>query len=103
MNYKYRIIFTKTKMLKYISHLDLLRLFQRALRRANLPIVISAGFTPRPKISFKRALKLGIESNSEELFIQLREKQDPQVIADLFCQQLPPEIAITEVKKSGDT
>jgi len=57
--------------MKYISHLDLLRLFQRGARRAGIPLVLSKGFSPRPKISLKRALKLGLESEEEEGIFQV--------------------------------
>ena len=52
--------------MKFISHLDLVRLFQRASRRARLPVTVTKGFSPRLKISITKALKLGIESGAEE-------------------------------------
>ena len=60
------IIFSKQGQLRFISHLDLLRLFSRACRRARLPVVLSKGYSPKLKIKIKRALKLGIESRNEE-------------------------------------
>lgn len=57
----YRFSFHKSGSLIFISHLDLLRLFQRALRRAGLPFVLSGGFSPRIKMRLDRALKLGVE------------------------------------------
>ena len=52
--------------MRFISHLDLVRLFQRALRRAELPVMITKGFSPRIKMSITKALKLGVESSAEE-------------------------------------
>lgn len=52
--------------MRFISHLDLVRLFQRASRRAGLPVTVTKGFSPHLKISLARALKLGIESDGEE-------------------------------------
>ncbi|MFH1384890.1 MAG: TIGR03936 family radical SAM-associated protein, partial [Candidatus Omnitrophota bacterium] len=50
------IEFSKQKELIYISHLDVVRLFMRTFRRADLPLVYTQGYNPHPKISFKRAL-----------------------------------------------
>ena len=58
--YKLSFVFSKKGAMKYIGHLDLMRLFTRAMRRANLPLKMSEGFSPHPKLSFKRALKLGL-------------------------------------------
>ena len=52
--------------MRFISHLDLMRLFQRALRRVGLSVEITKGFSPHLKISIVRALKLGLESDNEE-------------------------------------
>lgn len=85
--------------MKYISHLDLLRLFQRAARRAEMPLVYSKGFSPRPKISFKRALKLGVESESEEATFQLNSRLDPEDFTDRFQAQLPEGITIKHIEE----
>lgn len=98
MLYRYRIVFSKKGMLRFISHLDLVRLFQRVVRRAALPVVISSGFTPRPKISFKRALKLGLESEAEEIVLQMSRPLGPAEIKTLMEKQLPPEIRIMHVE-----
>ena len=58
--------------MRYISHLDLMRLFMRAMSRADLPLKMSEGFSQHPKLSFKRALKLGVESEDEEASIVLK-------------------------------
>lgn len=79
-----KFYFNKKKTMRFISHLDLMRLFARAARRAELPLFISCGFNPRPKIRIKRALKLGIESNKEEAEIVLNQKMS----ADEFCRRL---------------
>lgn len=69
--YIYCLHFSKKGILRYISHLDLLRLFQRVIRRADIPVVFSRGFHPIPKIKFERALKLGMESEDEKMYIKL--------------------------------
>jgi len=63
---KIRIKFSKTGDSRFLSHLDLVRLFQRASRRAGLPVSITKGFNPHLKISINRALKLGVASSEEE-------------------------------------
>jgi len=71
--YKREVFYNKTGLMKYISHLDLYRLFMRALRRADLPYYLTKGFSPRPKISFKRAYKLGEEVSGAEVCFYLKE------------------------------
>jgi radical SAM-linked protein len=89
--------FTKKGMMKYISHLDLMRLFMRASRRAELPVKITEGFSPHPKISIKRALKLGVESEDEEAVFVLREPMNPQDFKQRLQEQLPEGIIIKDV------
>ena len=84
-------------MMRYISHLDLMRLFMRALRRAELPVKITEGFSPHPKISIKRALKLGLESDNEEAVFVLREPVGSEQFRQRLQEQLPEGILIREV------
>ena len=95
----YRITFTFAKKgtMKFISHLDLMRLFMRAVRRAALPIKMTEGFSPHPKISLKRALKLGVESDNEEATFVLRETISPQEFKQRLQKQLPEGIIIKDV------
>ena len=64
--FKLNFKFTKKGFTKYISHLDLMRLLSRAMRRAGLALKFSEGYSPHVKLSLKRALKLGLESEEEE-------------------------------------
>lgn len=84
--------------MKYISHLDLMRLFMRALRRADLPLKMTEGFSPHPKLSIKRALKLGIESENEKATIVLKEPISPQEFKERLWKQLPQGIEIKDVE-----
>jgi len=97
---KIKAVFSKTGDMKFISHLDLMRLFQRALRRAGLPVLISQGFSPHVKISIAKALKLGIESDSEELTINLCEPVAPGVIQQSLNDNLPAGVRIKQIKES---
>lgn len=97
----YRIIFAKKGNMKYISHLDLVRLFQRATRRADIPVALSKGFSPRPKIRFKRALKLGVESEAEEAIFQLTSSLSLDDFKNRLQRQLPEGISIKHVEVIG--
>lgn len=81
--------------MRFISHLDLIRLFQRALRRADLPVTITKGFTPRLKVSITRALKLGLESVAEEAVIALDEEIDAQNFIKKLNDELPQGVKVT--------
>lgn len=82
--------------MKYISHLDLMRLFMRAIRRTELPIKMTEGFNPHPKFSIKRALKLGVESDNEEATLILKELVEPEDFKERLQKQLPEGIIIKE-------
>ena len=72
----WRIRITKTGATKYMSHLDFVRTIERSVRRAGLPITLSGGFNPRPRMSFAPALPVGVSSNSEFVDILLKESVD---------------------------
>lgn len=91
---KISFIFAKKGAMKYISHLDLMRLFMRALRRAELPVKMTQGFSPHPKISIKRALKLGVESESEEATFALSRPLGADEFTERLQSQLPEGIRI---------
>ena len=98
--YKIVFSFSKKGAAKYIGHLDLMRLFTRAMRRAELPLKMSEGFSPRPKLSLKRALKLGLESDGEEGSIVLRLPVAPLEFKDKLQGQLPEGIEIKNVERN---
>jgi radical SAM-linked protein len=75
-----------------------MRLFQRALRRSGLPITITKGFNPHPKFSMGRALKLGLESDSEEAVFYLDRFINPEEFKKKLNEQLPEGIQITNAK-----
>ncbi|MFH1190560.1 MAG: TIGR03936 family radical SAM-associated protein [Candidatus Omnitrophota bacterium] len=93
-------MFSKTGDMRFISHLDLMRLFHRALRRAGLPSTITKGFSPHIKMSIRKALKLGIESASEEAVFYMDEKLSPQEFIDRINAKLPDGVRVT--KAIGD-
>jgi len=95
--YKINFTFTKKGLMKYISHLDLMRLFIRAMRRAELPLKYTQGFHPHPKFSIKPALKLGNESENEKAEVNLNEFLEPEVFKNKLQKELPQGIVIKEV------
>ena len=80
--------------MRYISHLDLMRLFSRAMRRADLPLKMTEGFSPHPKLSLKRALKLGVESENEEAAVILKQELKPEEFILMLQGQLPEGIEL---------
>ena len=94
---KYNASFFKKGEMVYISHLDLMMLFRRAIRRASLPYVLTKGFTPRVKISIPKALKLGKESEKEEMSFWLTEEKDQEEILTDINREVPEGIKITKI------
>lgn len=85
--------------MRFISHLDLMRLFHRALRRAGLPVTITKGFSPRIKMSVVKALKLGVESLSEEALFYTDDKVSPEEFKDRINAKLPDGVKITSAEE----
>jgi radical SAM-linked protein len=97
---KINFTFAKNGSMKYISHLDLMRLLMRAMRRANLPLKMTEGFSPHPKLSIKRALKLGVEGDNEEASIVLTEQVSPQDFINRLQRELPQGIQIKNAERN---
>jgi len=93
-----RITFSKLGALRYTGHLDLHRLWERAMRRADLPLSYSQGFHPQPKISLASALPLGFSSRGEMLDVRFNEEIPTDEIASRLKDNLPPDIQITRVE-----
>lgn len=93
-----RITFAKQGSLRFIGHLDLHRLWERAMRRADLPLAYSQGFHPQPKISLAAALPLGFSSRSEVLDVRLNEELSVTDISTRLQESLPPDIQIINVQ-----
>lgn len=94
---KIRIKFSKKGKVKFIGHLDLLRLFQKIIKSAKLPIAYSKGFNPHPLIYFAQALSVGITSQGEYLDIHLEEDIDPETIKEDMNKILPEGIRVEGV------
>jgi radical SAM-linked protein len=93
---KLRIRYAKRGRLRFASHRDLARALERALRRAQIPMAFSAGFTPHPKISYLGAAPTGAASEAEYLEIGLAERRDPEQVRAALDAALPEDVAILE-------
>jgi hypothetical protein len=87
---KVRLRFAKTDDLRFLSHHDLMRLLERLLRRDGLPFRSTAGFHPKPKITFASALSLGIAGRQEVVEIEFDGELDPQHVLEQL-RRLTPE------------
>ena len=93
-----RALFEKTGNAVYISHLDLMRLFQRAFKRADLPLTHTQGFNPRPSVSIALPLSLGVESVCELLDFDLEGESVPcDEIAERLNKTLVEGVRVLEV------
>jgi radical SAM-linked protein len=91
-----RLRYTKRGRLRFTSHRDFQRAFERALRRAEVPMAYSAGFTPHPKVSYANAAPTGTGSEAEYLEIALTEARDPDKLRELLDESLPTGLDIIE-------
>ena len=96
--FSYRIRFSKTGRLRFLSHHDLMRLFERAFRRTGLPLRMTEGYNPHPVIAFPTALGLGIESLDEILEFELTSWTAPRGIEKQLGEQLPEGITVASAE-----
>jgi radical SAM-linked protein len=92
---KYLIEFQKLEAVRWLGHLDVLRAFERAVRRSGLPVAFTQGFNPRQRIAFASALGVGVTAEAEPAILELRESLLPQVVTDALNEALPPGFRIT--------
>ena len=97
-----RLVFAKTGNAVWISHLDLMRVFQRAFKRAGLPLTHTQGFNPRPSVSIALPLSVGVESRCELLDFDLNGEQ---ILCDEICERLNkvliPGVEVLRVYEAG--
>lgn len=87
---KVRLRFAKRGDLRLTSHHDLMRCLERLLRRAAIPVAVTQGFSPRPKITFALAMGLGIEGHNEVVDVELAEPHDPGELIGRLAAASPP-------------
>ena len=96
-----RIRYAKRGRLRFTSHRDFSRAFERALVRAGIPMAYSSGFNPHPRISYAGAAPTGSASEAEYLEIGLSHESDPARIHELLDTALPPGLDVVEVVTSA--
>lgn len=89
-----RIKFTKTGSLKFIGHLDIMRYFQKAFRRADVDVEYSQGFSPHQLISFAAPLGVGLTSDGEYMDAQLRTCEAPEIMMQKLNKVMADEIQV---------
>ena len=99
---KLRLRYTKRGPLRFASHRDLARALERALRRSQVPMAFSAGFSPHPKISYMGAAPTGAASEAEYFEIGLAERRDPEQVRLALDASLPPGIDVLECVEAGE-
>ena len=97
----YRIWFEKTGPAAYLSQLELQSVFERAMRRAKLPVSFSEGFHPLPRMSFGKALPVSVESTAEWFNLFLRENWKPHQVIDELGPQMPQGIKLYKAELLG--
>lgn len=89
--------YRKGDEVRWISHLDVKRTLERAMRRAKLPLSLTQGHNPRPKISLGPPLSLGVTGDGELLAIHLDEAMDPNEVRERLNSHLPIGLEVTDV------
>jgi radical SAM-linked protein len=96
-----RVRFRRGEEVKYITHLDLMRLWERALRRADVPLAYSEGHTPHPRLSLAAPLAVGVTSSAELMDVLLTQRIAPSDFMRSVSAQLTAGIEMLEVAEVG--
>src|SRR6266571_35827 len=94
-----RVGFNRGAQLRFITHLDLMRFWERALRRAEIDVAYSEGFSPHPQISLAAPLPVGVTSRAELMDVFLASQTTPDAFRDALAPQLPPGLGITSLEE----
>lgn len=97
-----RLRFAKRGKVRFVSHRDVARAFERAFRIEQLPLAFTRGFAPRPKVSFGLALSVGHESDAEYLDFELRDLIHPESLAGRLSDALPEGLDVTGAARLVD-
>jgi radical SAM-linked protein len=96
-----RIRFSRGQEIRFISHLDLIRVWHRALRRAGIRIAYSEGFNPHPRLALAAPLPLGVTSEAELMDIYIDDPLSPQALTARLAPELPEGLAILQAAGVG--
>lgn len=95
---KARVKFNKTGTMKFIGHLDVMRYFQKAIRRAEIDVAYSQGFSPHQLLSFASPLGVGLTSDAEYMDIQLNSLTSTEDMKNSLNEVMSEELQVLEVK-----
>jgi radical SAM-linked protein len=98
-----RVTFSRGDELKYVTHLDMMRFWERALRRASVPVAYSEGFSPHAQIALAAPLAVGTTSDAELMDVFLSERMPPRGFVERVTPQLPPSVRIVRAEEAGLT
>lgn len=93
-----RVTYGRSGPLTYISHLDMMRMWQRAFRRAGIPVAYSTGHFPRPRFSLGAPLPVGVTADAELMDVYLKRRLSPFYFLKLIGPQLPQGVEVTETQ-----
>ncbi|MGK2966881.1 MAG: TIGR03936 family radical SAM-associated protein [Tepidiformaceae bacterium] len=96
---RFRVWFRKGERVRYISHLDVLRFWERAIRRAGLPLSYSQGFTPHPKLAFASPLPLGFVGEAELVDVTLDERVEPAQFRAMIAKETSDDLALVDIEE----
>ena len=97
---QYYVWFTKLGPARFLSHLDIVRLMERAVRRAGIPMCYTAGFNPRPRMAVLLALPVGVESDEELMTLQLARPLGPAAIQAKLNEALVDGVQVAAVEEN---
>ena len=93
--FRYDVYFKKMEAARFLGHLEMVKIFIRSLKRADIPIQYSKGFHPMPKVSFGDTLPMGMQSEAERMTVLLTEAVDPEQLGARLQDQLPAGLEIS--------
>ena len=94
-----RVVFSKGAEIRYISHLDVARAWERVFRRASVPLAYSGGFNPHPKVTFAAAIAVGFAGRAEMLDVLLIRRMPPLDFASRLHDELPSGLQLSSVEE----
>ncbi len=97
---KLKVSYSKRGVGKYFGHLEMVKIFLRAIHRAEIPVKYSKGFHPKPNISFEDPLPVGLESLNETFYLSVRDSVAPKAVAEKLNRHLPDGLRILDCRSA---
>jgi radical SAM-linked protein len=103
MAQRLRLTFSATGPLRYVAHLDTMRTWERAIRRAGLPLAYSQGFSPHARIALAAPLPVGVVGHREYMDLWLEQTVAPEEAKQRLNRAMPPGLEVVEAEEVSDT